>query len=109
MLESTLTLYSGSEAANSLCGSRISTRRSGRASMALRSSSDTAVDLPTPVVPTMAKWRASVSSMAMRASIVSSCDSWPMRDGVTAGEIVDRLQVAGADAVRDGADMRDRR
>ena len=55
--------------ANSLCGSRIRTRRSGRASIALRSSSDTAVDLPTPVVPTTAKWRASVSSMAMQASM----------------------------------------
>ena len=53
-------------------------RRSGRASIDLRSSSETAVDLPTPVVPTTAKWRASVSSMAMLASIDSSCDSVPM-------------------------------
>ena len=75
------------------------TRRSGRAAIALRKSSDTAVDLPTPVVPTTAKWRASVSSMAMQASMLSSCDSVPDGDGVATGQIVDRLQVAAADAV----------
>src|SRR5690606_31673617 len=72
------TLYSGNDAANSLCGSRMSTRRSGRATIALRRSRETAVDLPTPVVPTTAKCRDSVSSIAMFASISSSWESEPM-------------------------------
>ena len=80
-------------------------RKSGRDLMALRISSETAVDLPTPVVPTTAKCRASVSSMAMRASIVvlrELADG----DGMAAGEIVHGLQVARADAVRHRTDMR---
>jgi hypothetical protein len=54
----------------------------GRAAIALRTNSETAVDLPTPVVPTMAKWRLSVSSMAMRAWIEASCDRLPDGDRV---------------------------
>ncbi|MNL69142.1 hypothetical protein D3C87_1939610 [compost metagenome] len=71
------TAWSGKAAANSLCGSRISTRSLGSLSIALCSSSDTAVDLPTPVEPTMAKCLDSMDGMWIVASIDSSWVSLP--------------------------------
>ncbi|MCY1232454.1 hypothetical protein D9M72_449440 [compost metagenome] len=66
------TASSGKAAANSLCGSRISTRSFGSEAIALLSSSVTAVDLPTPVVPTMAKCLASIEGTWIVASRLSS-------------------------------------
>ena len=80
-------------------------RRFGLSRTQCLTSIDTEVVLPTPVEPTMAKWRRVSSSTLTRPAIAGFCVSVPIsttshRDGE------DRAQVGGADAVGDGAERR---
>ncbi len=77
MLESSVIEMPRKAWAYSLCGSSTSTRRFGLTLTASRSSSDTALDLPTPVVPTTAKWQRSMSLTETVAGMVASCESQP--------------------------------
>ena len=62
----------------SLCGSSRNTRRSPRASRIWRSSTETPLDLPTPVVPNTAKCLRTISSTLTQAGIEASCCTVPM-------------------------------
>ena len=84
----------------------MSTRRRGRAATARRSSSETALDLPTPVVPTSAKWRDSMSWMLTVAGMLASCVTVADLGRRSVAEVVHQCEIARPDAMSHGADRR---